>query len=77
MEKLFTIICHLHFSYKDIRKAMMSILSQSDKNFNVICILDNIDQNIKDILVDPEIDAMIEKSENISAIVVDKKLGHT
>ena len=77
MKKLLTIVCHLHFGYKDIRKAMMSILSQSDKNFDVICILDNINQSIKDILVEPEIDAVIKKANNISAIVVDKKLGHT
>ena len=77
MEKQLTIVYHLHMMYKQAKQSVLSILSQSDKNFDIICILDNIDSGLKKILDDKEITSHLAKNKNITFIVVDKTLGHS
>ena len=76
MEKKLTIVYHLYQSHDRTREYIVSLLSQSDKNFNIICILDNIDDEIKSILNDKEIVQLI-LANTVSCMVVDKTLGHS
>ena len=77
MAKQLTIVYHLHVAYDESKKSVKSILSQSDKNFDIICILDNIDSAIKKIIEDKEITSLMSKTKNVTFIVVDKTLGHS
>ena len=77
MAKQLTIVYHLHKSYNESKQSVKSILSQSDKNFDIICILDNIDTGIKKILVERDVTSLLSKTKNLTFIVVDKTLGHS
>ena len=77
MTKQLTIVYHLHKMYDATKQSIKSVLSQNDKTFDIVCILDNIDNGIKKILEDREITTLLYKSKKISFIVVDKTLGHS
>ncbi|MCF0124428.1 MAG: hypothetical protein HUJ68_01495 [Clostridia bacterium] len=77
MEPKLTIVYHLHNSYVNTKESILSILSQTDKNFNVVCILDNIDNGIKKLLADKDIMGLANFKKGVSTIILDKTLGHS
>ena len=77
METKLTIVYHLHNSYVNTKESIISLLTQTDKNFDVICILDNIDNGIKKLLVDKDIAKQATYKKGVATIVLDKTLGHS
>ena len=69
MEPKLTIVYHVHNSYVNTKESIISLLTQTDKNFNVICILDNIDDGIKSILNEKKVVSSLLEN-NVSCIVV-------